>query len=345
MTAMTDEQMPTASLAANEEPRARANPWPWRVILALLTLSVAEFLLRDAAAAAGETFFRLILPIEIIALMLIVKGLRLLLGPPSPAAVRWLRIMVPVAMMVLFLANWQALVGYAAIPNYILPAPTRIAGALWTDWAILAPALLVTLKITFMALGLALVGGVVLAILMAQSQWVELALVPYAVVLQVTPIVAIAPLILIYTSTTQQALLICAWLVAFFPVLSNTTQGLRSTDHNLLNLFELYGASTWQTLIHLKLPSALPYFLAGLRIAGGLSLIAAVVAEFAAGSSGAGSGLAFRLLEAGYRLNIPRMFAALVLLSFTGVMIFFATSLISWLLLRKWHESAVRREN
>ena len=346
MTAMTEEQMPAASFATNGETRPRANPWPWRVILVLLALSVVEFLLRrDSATAAGETFFRAILPIEIIGLMLIVKGLRRLLGPPSPAAVRWLRVIVPVAMMVLFLANWQALVAYAGIPNYILPAPTRIGGALWNDWAILAPALLVTLKITFMALALALVGGVILAILMAQSQWVEVALVPYAVILQVTPIVAIAPLILIYTSTTQQALLICAWLVAFFPVLSNTTQGLRSTDHNLLNLFELYQASSWQTLIHLKLPNALPYFLAGLQIAGGLSLIAAVVAEFAAGSSGAGSGLAFRLLEAGYRLNIPRLFAALVLLSVSGVAIFGATSLISWLLLRKWHESAVRREN
>ena len=167
---------------------------------------------------------------------------------------------------------------------------------------------------------------------MAQSRWIELALYPYAVILQVTPIVAIAPLILIYTATTQQALLICAWLVAFFPVLSNTTQGLRSTDHNLLNLFELYGANRWQTLIHLRLPNALPYFLAGLRIAGGLALIAAVVAEFAAGSAGAGSGLAFRLLESQYRLNIPRLFAALVLLSLTGVVIFVATSLISHLL-------------
>ncbi len=325
----------------------RPNPWPWRVFLALFVLSVIEFEITRSGqtVAAGESFFRVVLPIEIIVLMLVVKGLRMLLGPPSPAMVQVLRILVPVAMLVLFLANWQALIAYASIPNYILPAPTRIAASLWNDWSILGPALLVTLKITFTALAMALVGGVVLAILMAQSQWVEVALIPYAVILQVTPIVAIAPLILIYTSTTQEALLICAWIVAFFPVLSNTTQGLRSTDHNLLNLFELYRASPWQTLIHLKLPNALPYFLAGLRIAGGLSLIAAVVAEFAAGSSGAGSGLAFRLLEAGYRLNIPRLFAALVLLSVTGVAIFGATSLISWLLLRKWHESAVRREN
>ncbi len=267
---------------------------------------------------------------------------------PPPAerlGERIARFAVPAGMLLLLLVVWQVYVDVAHVPHYILPSPLRIAQAFATDYPILLPALLVTLKITFLALAIALVGGVALAILMAQSKWVELALYPYAVILQVTPIVAIAPLILVYTPNTQTALLICAWLVAFFPVLSNTTQGLRSTDHNLLNLFELYGASRWQTLILLKLPNALPYFLAGLRIAGGLALIAAVVAEFAAGSAGAGSGLAFRLLESQFRLNIPRLFAALLLLSFTGVLIFFATSLISHLLLRKWHESAVRREN
>jgi NitT/TauT family transport system permease protein len=255
------------------------------------------------------------------------------------------RFAVPVVMLLLLVAVWQWYVTYFAVPHYILPSPVRIARAFATDSHILFPALLVTLKITFSALGIALVGGVFLAILMAQSKWIELALYPYAVILQVTPIVAIAPLIIIYAPTTQSAIMICAWIVAFFPILSNTTQGLRSTDHNLLNLFELYGANRWQTLLLLKIPNALPYFLAGLRIAGGLALIAAVVAEFAAGSAGAGSGLAFRLLESQFRLNIPRLFAALVLLSATGVIIFFATSLLSHLLLRNWHESAVRREN
>jgi NitT/TauT family transport system permease protein len=255
------------------------------------------------------------------------------------------RIAIPTVMLVLLIGVWQVYCTVAQVPHYILPSPLRIAEAFSTDWPILLPALFVTLKITFAALAIALVGGVAIAILMAQSRWIELALYPYAVILQVTPIVAIAPLILIYAPSTQAALLICAWLVAFFPVLSNTAQGLRSTDHNLLNLFELYGASRWQTLLLLKLPNALPYFLAGLRIAGGLSLIAAVVAEFAAGSAGAGSGLAFRLLESQFRLNIPRLFAALVLLSLTGVLIFLATSTLSYLLLRKWHESAVRREN
>ncbi|WP_291749029.1 ABC transporter permease [Bauldia sp.] len=258
---------------------------------------------------------------------------------------RWLRFLIPVLMLVGLIVVWQVYVMVYDVPHYILPSPVRVAQALAADWPVLLSALWVTLTITLKALVIALVGGVALAILMAQSKWIELALYPYAVILQVTPVVAIAPLILIYTPTTQAAILICAWIVAFFPVLSNTTQGLRSTDHNLLNLFELYRASRWQTLIFLQLPNALPYFLAGLRIAGGLALIAAVVGEFAAGTAGAGSGLAFRLLESQYRLNIPRLFGALILLSLTGVLIFAATSLVSHLLLRKWHESAVRREN
>ncbi|WP_051231824.1 ABC transporter permease [Kaistia adipata] len=262
-----------------------------------------------------------------------------------PVSERVLRVLIPLVMLAMLIGLWAWYVAAYNIPKYILPGPGLVAQSLVNDWPILGMALLVTLKITFAALAIALVGGVALAILLTQSKWIELALSPYMVILQVTPVVAIAPLILIYAPSTQSALLICAWIVAFFPVLSNTTQGLKSTDHNLLNLFELYGASRWQTMIHLKLPAALPYFLAGLRIAGGLALIAAVVAEFAAGSAGAGSGLAFRLLESQYRLNIPRLFAALILLCATGVVIYAATSLISHLALRRWHESAIRREN
>jgi NitT/TauT family transport system permease protein len=190
----------------------------------------------------------------------------------------------------------------------------------------------------------ATVGGVTLAILFTTSKWVEISFFPFAVILQVTPIISIAPLILIYVDNVYLALLICAWIVAFFPILSNTTLGLNSADHNLVDLFQLYGANRWQTLLYLRLPSAMPYFLGGLKIAGGLSLIGAIVAEFAAGTAGTGSGLAYRILEAGYRLNIPRMFAAVILISLTGIIIFMAFSLLSHLLLRKWHESAVRRE-
>jgi len=232
-----------------------------------------------------------------------------------------------------------------AVPHYILPSPGRVLGALIADWGILWPALLVTLRTTFAALGLAIIGGVGLALVIARSRWVELSLSPYLVILQVTPVVAVAPLILVYAPNTPTALLIVAWLVAFFPILASSLQGLKSADHKLIELFELHNGSRWDQLLLLRAPSALPYFLSGLRIAGGLSLIAAVVAEFAAGSAGAGSGLAFRILEAQYRLNIPRLFAALVLLSIAGVAIYAATSLISHLALRRWHESALRREN
>lgn len=269
--------------------------------------------------------------------------------PPQPGGESFwtnvLRVAVPVAMLVLAIAVWWAIVRINDIPPYIMPSPDLVVQSLINDWGTLFPALLVTLKITFTALLLALVGGVLLAIVIAQSRWIELALYPYAVILQVTPIIAIAPLMLIYAPSTQAALLICAFLVAFFPILSNMTQGLKSVDHNLLNLYELYGASRLQTLLLLKLPASQPYFLTGLRIGGGLSLIAAVVAEFAAGSAGEGSGLAFRLLESQYRLNLPRLFAALILLTSTGIAIFGLTSLISHLMLRRWHESAVAREN
>ena len=257
---------------------------------------------------------------------------------------RVLRAAVPIFMLLLLIALWQWYVTAYAVPHYILPSPRRIAEAMIEDWGILGPALLVTLRTTFLALALALIGGVGLAVLLSQSRWIELALYPYAVILQVTPIVAIAPLILVYVREPQTALLLVAFVVAFFPVLSNTTVGMKSTDHNLLALYDVYGAKRWQRLLYLQLPSALPYILAGLRIAGGLALIGAVVAEFAAGSAGRGSGLAFRLLESQFRLNIPRLFAALTLLSATGVAIFFATGLLSNWILRRWHESARERE-
>lgn len=256
---------------------------------------------------------------------------------------RWLQVMAPLLMLAILLGVWSWYVWAFDVPHYILPSPWRVAQAMVENWPVLRSSLLITLKTTFLALFLATAGGALLAVVMAQWRWAELALYPYAVILQVTPIVAIAPLILIYAPSTQFALLLCAWIVAFFPVLSNTAQGLKSVDHNLQELFELYGASRWQTLWLLKIPSALPYFLAGLRISGGLALIAAVVAEFAAGSAGEASGLAFRILESQYRLDIPRLFAALILLSVTGVAIFGLTGLVSRLLLRRWHDSAIRR--
>ena len=251
---------------------------------------------------------------------------------------------LPAVVMALMIFGWDRIVVWNEIPHYILPGPGRVLSTLIADWAMLFDALLVTLQITLLALAVAVIGGVGLAVLFTQSRLAEMSFYPYAVILQVTPIVSIAPLIFIYVDSRLAGLLICAWLVAFFPILSNTTLGLNSADHNLRDLFRIYGATRWQRLRFLQLPSALPYFLGGLRIAGGLSLIGAVVAEYVAGTGGIGSGLAFRILEAGYRLNIPRMFAALILIAVTGVVIFAGLSFLSHMLLRKWHESAIRRE-
>ena len=257
---------------------------------------------------------------------------------------RMLRIALPILVLALLLLIWEAIVRINHIPPYVLPGPGLIAGTLADDWELLSQSLLVTLTTTVEGFLLAAFGGVGLALLFNQSRLLEYSLYPYAVILQVTPIVAIAPLLLIYLPQPL-AVLACAWIVAFFPVLANTTLGLHSVDRNLSDLFTLYGASRRQVLWHLKLPSALPYILGGLQIAGGLSLIGAVVAEIAAGSAGAGSGLAYRIAESGYRLNIPRMFAALLLLSVAGIAIFYALSFVNHLALRRWHESALSRES
>ncbi|MDB5821071.1 MAG: transporter ATP-binding protein [Rhizobacter sp.] len=260
-------------------------------------------------------------------------------------ASQWPRILAPLVMGVLFLAVWTAVVRIRGIQPYILPEPWLIAKTLVADWSTLSGSLWITLSVSLAALSAAVVIGLLLAVLFTQSKWLELSLFPYAIVLQVTPVVAIAPLIIIWADNVTVSLLICAWLVAFFPILSNTTLGLNSADHHLVNLFQLYRATRWQTLWNLRLPAAMPYFLGGLRISGGLSLIGAVVAEFVAGTGGSGSGLAYRILESGYQLKIPRMFAALALVSICGVVIFIALSLISHFSLRHWHDSAVRREN
>jgi NitT/TauT family transport system permease protein len=270
-------------------------------------------------------------------------------GEPAPTtaannrAEAALRILLPIAILALGIVAWELVVWLREIPPYVLPGPMLVSETLVADWGLLSDSLIVTLITTLQGFVLAVVGGVGLAVLFNQSRLIEYSFYPYAVILQVTPIVAIAPLLLIWLPQ-QAAVLACAWIVAFFPVLANTTLGLNSVDHNLADLFRLYGASRMQVLTRLKLPAALPYILGGLKIAGGLSLIGAVVAEMAASSAGAGSGLAYRIMESGYRLNIPRMFAALVLLSVAGIVIYFLLAWFSHFMLRRWHESAVARE-
>jgi NitT/TauT family transport system permease protein len=263
---------------------------------------------------------------------------------PDRHTLRLFRILLPMLVLALGVAGWALVVQLYHIPPYVLPGPSAVFRTLVDDWPVLSRSLLTTLLTTLEGFVAAAVGGIALALLFNLSRWVEYSLLPYAVVLQVTPVIAIAPLLLIYLPQ-HTAVIVCAWIVGFFPVLSNTTLGLNSVDRNLAGLFQLYGASRMQTLRYLKWPAALPFILGGLRIAGGLSLIGAVVAEIAAGSAGAGSGLAYRIAESGYRLNIPRMFAALLLLSAAGIVIYGLLALISHLLLRRWHESALGKDN
>lgn len=253
-------------------------------------------------------------------------------------------VIMPTMAIVIALLVWEGLVRYYQVPHYVIPAPSLIAQTLVKDWSSLMNSMMFTVKLTMLSLACAIAGGVLLGMIFALSRTVEMSFFPFAVILQVTPVVAIAPLILIYVRDTFTALLICAWIVAFFPILSNTVIGLRSADHNLRDLFKLYRATPVQRLRFLLAPSALPYFMAALKIAGGLALIGAVVAEFVAGTAGQNTGLASRILESSFRNEIPRMFAALFLVSVLGIVIFLVTSWLSRLVLGRWHESEIRRE-
>ena len=251
----------------------------------------------------------------------------------------WQKIIWPAGVALLLLALWQALVVAFEVPVFLVPSPLRVAQALVGDAGLLFDALLNTLKITLLAFAVAVLLGTAIAFAFVQSRAIETALFPYAVLLQVTPIVAIAPLIIIWVKDPTASLVVCAALVALFPVIANTTLGLRSVDPGLLAYFRLQGATRWQTLRRLRIPSALPYFFGGLRISSGLALIGAVVAEFVAGTGGTGTGLAYQILYAGYQLNIPRMFAALALIAVAGVVLFALMAGLSHWVLAGWHDS------
>lgn len=251
-----------------------------------------------------------------------------------------LRILMPLLVGLLLLGAWEAWVTQAEIPRFVLPAPSAIGAAISDNAQPLMASLWVTVEVTALAFVAALLSGVGLAVLFTRARLIEMAFYPYVVTLQVTPVVAIAPLILIWVGfdNVDRALVIIAWIVAFFPMLTNSVQGLRSVEPALHDVMTLSGARWWQRLIHLELPAALPAMLTGAKISGGLALIGAVVAEFVAGS-GASTGLAWRIIEAGNRLEIATMFAALALLSALGIALFYALTLAEWLLLRRWHDS------
>jgi NitT/TauT family transport system permease protein len=255
------------------------------------------------------------------------------------AGSRLLRFAAPALVALIALALWQGCVVAWDVPAYLVPSPLVVLRTLVADRVLLADSLVVTLGIALTALAISIVVGIAVALLFVQSRWIEMSFFPYAVLLQVTPIVAIAPLIIIWVNDTRIALVICAVVVAIFPIISNTTLGLRSVDPGLLDLFRTCRATRWQILWRLRVPGALPHFFGGLRIASGLSLIGAVVAEFVAGTGGQGAGLAYQILLSGIQLNIPRLFAALALITLSGVTLFALTVWASRAALSRWHES------
>ncbi|MBK5957785.1 ABC transporter ATP-binding protein [Rhodoplanes elegans] len=250
-----------------------------------------------------------------------------------------LGVVLPVLVGVIMLVVWQGAVWWFQVPKYLVPSPILVAQTLWDQGPMLLASLLVTLKVTFMAFFFAVVIGTLIAFAFAQSKLIEMSFFPYAVLLQVTPVVAIAPLIIIWVKEPTAALVVCATIVALFPIISNTILGLRSVNPGLLNLFRMNKATRFQELVRLRIPSAAPYFFGGLRISSGLALIGAVVAEFVAGTGGTSAGLAYQILQAGFQLDIPLLFAALLLITLTGVALFLLMVTLSKLALGDWHES------
>ena len=234
---------------------------------------------------------------------------------------------------------WEVLFHALNLKWYLLPPPSMILGSIQSDFASLMGSLWITIKVTLIALMASVIISLCLAIVFYFSKFIERSMMPVTVVLQVTPIIAIAPLVSIWVDSSQMATLICAFLVAFFPLLTNTIAGLKSTEKNHLDLMKLYRANKYQLLRYVVLPNALPYFLSGLKISTGLALIGAIVGEFVIGPISGHSGLAYRIIEAGYQLEIPKMFASVVLISITGILLFNLTRVISYLLLKKWHSS------
>jgi NitT/TauT family transport system permease protein len=230
--------------------------------------------------------------------------------------------LAPVLLIAVLLAGWEIACRTLAVPSYFLPTPSAIAAALATDWAGLLQSAWNTLSMALLALIAASLIAQAVALLVGLSPILERAVAPLAVVLQVTPVVAIAPLVLIWAGLdhASRAIVGLAAVVAFFPIFSGAVTGLKAADPDLERLFDLYGASRLQRLTRLRLPSAVPYLLEGHKVAAGLAVIGAVVAEFVAGSGGA-QGLAWRILEAGNRLQTAKMFAALVVLGVLGAVL------------------------
>ena len=255
------------------------------------------------------------------------------------------RIVPPVVAFVLFVGLWQLIVGQAGIPPYMLPKPTDIVASVGDNWRSLFGSVYTTALETVIGFLLSVVGGVLGAILLASSKVIERSVYPYAIVLQTIPIVAIAPIIVIWFDAGLRSIVIIAFLIGFCPMLSNTLIGLNSTDQHLKNLFRLYNASKWQTMWKLRIPAALPYIVGGLKISCSLCVIGAIVGEYVAGVGGGQGGLGYAITYAAIRIQTPYLFACGLMASLLGIAFYQLVNWFSRELLGSWHESELAPED
>lgn len=249
----------------------------------------------------------------------------------------------PLVTFVLANLVWEALVRALALPAYLLPPPSAIATALARHTATLGRGVMITGKAALAGFALSTVVGIVAAVVISSARWVERALYPFTVFLQTVPLVAIAPLLVVWLGFGVTPVAVAAFIVSVFPVIVNTVTGMRSTDPALLDLFRLAGASRRDRLLKLRLPFALPSIFAGLKVAAGLAVIGAVVGEFVASYAGEDAGIGMLVLTYSREARTDRLFAAVGLASLLGLAIFGGVSLAAWLALRRWHASEQQR--
>lgn len=253
----------------------------------------------------------------------------------------WFRsVFPPVAALVVLLALWEGLVRALGVPAFLLPPPSAVIASGVRDARELAASAWVTAEAALMGFGLSALAGVLVAVVLSSSRLLERALYPYTLFLQTVPIVAVAPLLVLWFGPGQRAVAASAFIVSVFPVIANTLSGVRSVEPALRDMFRLYGARRIATLVKLELPGALPHIFTGLRIASGLAVIGAIVGEFVAGFSEGTAGLGILVLAAYRQLRTDLMFAAVLCAAGLGIVLFGTVSLAGTRLLRRWHPSA-----
>jgi len=250
----------------------------------------------------------------------------------------------PILALAIFLSLWQFIPALLDIKPFILPKPTDVVAAAVEDWHLLWPATQITIFESVIGFVLSAIVGIGISVLLASSRVLEISLYPYAVILQTIPIVAIAPIIVIWFGSGFNSIVIISFLIGFFPIVSNTLMGLNSVDKNMSDLFKLYNANKWQTMFKLRIPAAMPFILSGLKISCTLAIIGSITGEYIAGIGGGKGGLGYAITVAAVQLKTPYLFACAITGALFGIVFYLLVSMVSRLILKSWHESAMKVE-